>query len=330
VADSAGGAGGPRYIEAINQALADELNADEEVILMGVDIGAGGGVYGVTRGLQDKFGAERVIDTPIAEAGVLGAAVGAAMAGLRPVAEIMYMDFITVCLDPIVNQAAKLRYMTGGGVRVPVVFRTQTGGGKSAGAQHSQSLEGILAHIPGLHVYCPSDARDAYDLLVHAIRADHPVCYVENRRLYGKRQQDWDRTPLEPGRARVVRAGDDVTLVTWGRMVPESLAAVDELGDELSVEVIDARTLVPLDTDTIVASAAKTGRCLVVHEAVERFGPGNEIVAQIVRGALFDLDGPVRTYGALPTPVPYSPNLESAMLPGRTGIAEALKEVAHG
>ncbi len=320
----------PRYIEAINQALADELDADEQVILMGVDIGAGGGVYGVTRGLQERFGSERVIDTPIAEAGVLGAAVGAAMAGLRPVAEIMYMDFITVCLDPIVNQAAKLRYMTGGGVRVPVVFRTQTGGGKSAGAQHSQSLEGILAHIPGLQVYCPSDARDAYDLLAHAIRADHPVCYVENRRLYGKRHDDWDRESLEPGRARIVREGDDVTLVTWGRMVPESLRAAEELSDEVSAEVIDARTLVPLDVETIVASVARTGRCLVVHEAVERFGPGNEIVARVVREALFDLDGPVRTYGALPSPVPYSPNLERAMLPDAAGIAGALKEVAQG
>jgi pyruvate/2-oxoglutarate/acetoin dehydrogenase E1 component len=320
----------PRYIEAINRALADELEADERVILMGVDIGAGGGVYGVTRGLQEKFGAERVLDTPIAEAGVLGASVGAAMAGLRPVAEIMYMDFITVCLDPIVNQAAKLRYMTGGAAQVPVVFRTQTGGGKSAGAQHSQSLEGILAHIPGLHVYCPSDSRDAYDLLVHAIRADHPVCFIENRRLYGKRSTEWEREPLEPGQARVVREGRDVTLITWGRMVPESIKAADEVADEVSVEVIDARTLVPLDADAIVASVSRTGRCLVVHEAVERFGPGNEIVARVVREALFDLDGPVRTYGALPSPVPYSPNLEQAMLPDAAGVAEAVREVANG
>lgn len=320
----------PRYMEAINQALADELEADPRVVLMGVDIGAGGGVYGVTRGLRERFGAERVIDTPIAEAGVLGAAVGAAMAGMRPVAEVMYMDFITVCLDPIVNQAAKLRYMTGGGVRVPVVFRTQTGGGRSAGAQHSQSLEAVLAHIPGLHVYCPSDARDAYDLLVAAMRADHPVCFIENRRLYGKRHEEWDREPLAPGRARVVREGEDLTLVTWGRMVPESLAAVGELAGEVSVEVIDARTLVPLDSETIVSSVARTGRCLVVHEAVQRFGPGNEIVAQVVAGALFDLDGPVRTYGALPSPVPYSPKLEQAMLPDAAGIASAIREVARG
>jgi pyruvate/2-oxoglutarate/acetoin dehydrogenase E1 component len=317
-------------MDAINRALGDEMAADDSVTLLGVDIGRGGGAYGVTRELYDRFGSERVIDTPIAEAGVLGAAVGAAMAGLRPVAEIMYMDFVAVCLDPIVNQAAKLRYMTGGGVRVPIVFRTQTGGGRSAGAQHSQSLEGMLAHVPGLHVYCPADARDAYDLLVAAIRADHPVCFVENRRLYGKRHGAWDREPLPPGRARIVRPGDDVTVVTWGRMVPEAQAAIDELGDEVSVELIDLRTLVPLDVDTIVASVARTGRCLVVHEAVERFGPGGEIVARVTEAALFDLDGPVRRYGALASPVPYSPGLERAVLPDAAGVATAIRQVAAG
>jgi pyruvate/2-oxoglutarate/acetoin dehydrogenase E1 component len=322
-------AGPPRYIEAINQALADQLVEDRQVILLGVDIGAGGGVYGVTRGLQERFGADRVIDTPIAEAGVLGAAVGAAMAGLRPVAEIMYMDFITVCLDPIVNQAAKLRYMTGGGVRVPVVFRTQTGGGRSAGAQHSQSLEGVLAHIPGLHVYCPSDGRDAYDLLVAAVRAEHPVCYVENRRLYGKRHAGWDREGLPPGKARVVRSGDDVTLVTWGRMVHEAAEAAENVASDVSVEIIDLRTLVPLDGETIISSVARTGRCLIVHEAVQRFGPGGEIAARILDGALFDLDGPVRVYGSLPSPVPYSPELERAMLPDSAGIASAVRAVAE-
>jgi pyruvate/2-oxoglutarate/acetoin dehydrogenase E1 component len=320
----------PRYLDAVNLALADAMDADPSVVVMGVDVGAGGGVYGVTAGLHARFGAQRVIDTPIAEAGVLGAAVGAAMAGLRPVTEIMYMDFVTVCLDPIVNQAAKLRYMTGGGVRVPIVFRTQTGGGRSAGAQHSQSLEGMLAHVPGLHVYCPADARDAYDLLVAAIRADHPVCFVENRRLYGKRHGAWDRQPLEPGRARIVREGTDVTLVTWGRMVSEAERALDDVGAELSVELIDVRTLVPFDARTVVDSVARTGRCVVVHEAVERFGPGGEVVARIAEEALFDLDGPVRRYGALPTPIPYSPDLERAALPDAAGIASALREVARG
>jgi pyruvate/2-oxoglutarate/acetoin dehydrogenase E1 component len=320
----------PRYMDAINLALADEMAADETVTLLGVDIGAAGGAYGVTRGLYDRFGAARVIDTPIAEAGVLSAAVGAAMAGLRPVAEIMYLDFITVCLDPIVNQAAKLRYMTGGGVRVPVVFRTQTGGGRSAGAQHSQSLEGMLAHVPGLHVYCPADARDAYDLLVAAIRADHPVCFIENRRLYGKRDDDGDRERLAPGSARTVLGGDDVTVVTWGRMVAEARAAAICLQDEISIDLIDLRTLVPWDIETVVSSAARTGRCLVVHEAVERYGPGAEIVSKIIEEALFDLDGPVRRYGALPSPVPYSPGLERAMLPDADGIVHMIRSVVHG
>jgi pyruvate/2-oxoglutarate/acetoin dehydrogenase E1 component len=319
----------PRYIEALNRAMADAMEADDRVTLMGVDVGRGGGAYGVTRGLLDRFGEQRVLDSPIAEAGLLGAAVGAAMAGLRPIAEIMYVDFITVCLDPIVNQAAKLRYMTGGGVTVPVVFRSQNGAGRSGGAQHSQSFEGLLAAIPGLHVYCPSDSRDAYDLLRAAIDAEHPVCFLENRRLYGKRHGSWSREPLPPGRARVVQEGDDVTVVAWGRMVHEVAAAVDTLAG-LSVEVIDLRTLVPLDVDTIVASVARTGRCLVVHEAVESYGPGAEIVAQITQHALFDLDGPVARLGAAPSPVPYSPGLEAAMLPQTESIAAEIARVAAG
>jgi pyruvate/2-oxoglutarate/acetoin dehydrogenase E1 component len=326
VGEPGAAAAAPRYIEAINAALADAMEADDAVILLGVDIGRGGGAYGVTRGLFDRFGGERVIDTPIAEAGVLGAAVGAAMAGERPVAEVMYMDFIAVCLDPIVNQAAKLRYMTGGGVTVPVVFRTQTGGGRSGGAQHSQSLEGILAQVPGLHVYCPSDARDAYDLLAAAIRAEHPVCFVENRRLYGKRTDGWELEPLPPGRARAVRSGSDLTIVTWGRMVAETAAALDLL-DGVEADLIDLRTLVPMDVDAVAASVARSGRCLVVHEAVERFGPGGEVVAKIAERALFDLDGPLLRLGALPAPVPYSPGLEAAMLPGRERIAAAVREV---
>lgn len=327
--DPTAGAKPPRYMDGVNAALADEMRADGSVIALGVDIGKGGGAYGVTRGLFDEFGAERVIDTPIAEAGVLGAAVGAAMAGQRPVAEVMYMDFVSVCLDPIVNQAAKLRYMTGGGVLVPVVFRTQTGGGRSGGAQHSQSLEGILAHIPGLDVYCPSDARDAYDLLVAAIRADHPVCFVENRRLYGRRSDEWTRQPLPPGRARLVREGSDLTIVTWGRMVAESIAALDDRTD-VSADLIDLRTLVPMDVDTVVQSVRRTGRCLVVHEAVERFGPGGEVISKISEQALFDLDGPILRYGALPAPVPYSPGLEAAMLPDSEGIQAAIARTLEG
>lgn len=320
----------PRYMEAINATLDRALADDERVVLLGIDIGAGGGVYGVTRDLQQRHGTHRVLDTPISEAGVLGAAVGAAMAGLRPVVEIMYMDFIGVCLDPIINQAAKLRYMTGGGVAMPLVFRTQTGAGRSAGAQHSQSLEGVLAHIPGLEVYVPADGRDAADLLAAAIAADHPVCFVENRRLYGRRDPEWDRDPLPPGRARILRSGGEITVVTWGRMMEECRKALGLLGEDAEPELIDLRTLVPLDVDTIADSVARTGRCLIVHEAVERFGPGAEIVARITERALFDLDGPVRRFGARDTPMPYSPPLESAALPAAEGIAVAIREVLDG
>jgi pyruvate/2-oxoglutarate/acetoin dehydrogenase E1 component len=316
----------PRYLEALNRALADEMARDERVALLGVDVGEAGGVYGVTRGLHERF-PDRVIDTPIAEAGVLGAAVGAAMTGLRPVAEIMYMDFITVCLDPIVNQAAKLRYMTGGAASVPIVFRTQTGAGRSAGAQHSQSLEAMLAHVPGLRVFCPADARDAYDLLIAAIRDDSPVCFVENRRLYPRRVPDWDRPVLPPGRARVLRRGGDLTVVAWGRMVSETVRALERV-DDVEVELIDLRTLAPLDLEPVLASVAKTGRCLIVHEAVEAFGPGAEIAARVADGVLWELDGPIARFGAQPSPVPYSPALEAHMLPTNESIAARVREVA--
>jgi pyruvate/2-oxoglutarate/acetoin dehydrogenase E1 component len=316
----------PRYIDGIRAALAEELERDSDVIVMGVDVAAGGGVYGATRGLYERFGPERVMDTPIAEAGVLGAAVGAAMAGLRPVVEIMYMDFITVCLDPIVNQAAKLRYMTGGGVHMPIVFRTQTGGGRSSGAQHSQSLEGILAHIPGLKVFLPSDARDAHDLTSAAVRDDGPVVLVENRRLYPRRDLEWDRVTLPPGKARVLRPGSDITIVAWGRMIEEAHGAIERL-EGVSAELIDVRTLSPLDLDTLAESVLRTGRALVVHEAVTDFGPAAEIAMRLTERLLYDVEGPIRRLGALPTPVPYSPPLEEAALPGSASIAQAVREV---
>jgi pyruvate/2-oxoglutarate/acetoin dehydrogenase E1 component len=303
------------------------MERDQDVILLGVDVAAAGGVYGATRGLHARFGGERVMDTPIAEAGVVGAAVGAAIAGLRPIVEIMYMDFITVCLDPIVNQAAKLRYMTGGGVRIPIVFRTQTGGGRSSGAQHSQSLEVVLAHAPGLKVFMPSNARDAHDLTCAAIRDDGPVMVVENRRLYAQRDLEWHREPLGPGVARVTRRGSDLTLVTWGRMVQEAQRACDELADEVSVELIDLRTIVPLDLDTITDSVLRTGRALVVHEAVTDFGPGAEIAMRLTERLLYLIEGPIRRLGAMSSPVPYSPPLEEAALPGTASIVTAIREL---
>jgi pyruvate/2-oxoglutarate/acetoin dehydrogenase E1 component len=318
---------GPRYVDGVHLALADEMEQDESVVVIGVDVGAGGGVFRATRGLYDRFGPERVMDTPIAEAGVVGAAVGAAMAGLRPVVEIMYMDFITVCLDPIVNQAAKLRYMTGGGVRIPIVFRTQTGGGQSSGAQHSQSLEAMLAHVPGLKVFLPSDARDVYDLLRAAVRDDGPVVFVENRRLYARQSDDWDRAPLPPGRARIVRAGTDATVIAWGRMVEEVLQACESELADLDVEVIDVRTLVPLDLETLAASVARTQRALVVHEAVTDFGPGAEIAMRLTERLLYDIEGPIRRLGALPCPTPYSPPLEAVALPSVESIAAAVRDL---
>jgi pyruvate/2-oxoglutarate/acetoin dehydrogenase E1 component len=317
-----------KYIQAVRETIAAEMEADESVVLIGVDVGAGGGVFGATRGLYDRFGPDRVMDTPIAEAGAVGAAVGAAMAGLRPIVEVMYMDFISVCLDPIINQAAKLRYMTGGGVKIPLVIRTQVGGGRSSGAQHSQSLEGMLAHVPGLKIFLPSDPRDVADLLSAAIQDDGPVVFVENRRLYNKRADDQPWETLPPGKARTVRAGTDATVIAWGRMVGDVLAACDDpsLAD-LSIEVIDLRTLVPLDLEGITDSVRRTGRGLVVHEAVSDFGPGAEITMKLTEQLLYDVEGPIRRLGAMSSPVPYSPPLEEQMLPGPASIAAAIRQL---
>jgi len=309
-----------KYAEALNGGIADALAEDETVVLLGIDVGAGGGIFTVTRGLYDRFGPERVIDTPISEMGYVGAAVGAAMTGLRPIVEIMFMDFVGVCLDPILNQAAKLPYMTAGALQCPVVFRTQTGAGRSAGAQHSQSLEAMFAHIPGLKVVMPATVTDAHDLMVEAVRDPNPVVFVENRRLYGLRGPlGEDPQPL--GRARVAREGEDVTVVTWGQMLRECLAAADE--SSASLEVIDLRSLVPLDMDTVLDSTRRTGRLLVVHEAVQNFGAGAEIAAHVGQELFDELRTPVRRLGTPAVPMPFNPDLERSLLPDATKIAEA-------
>jgi pyruvate/2-oxoglutarate/acetoin dehydrogenase E1 component len=309
-----------RYSQAINQGLADALEADDRVVLIGIDVGAGGGIFTVTRGLHERFGSERILDTPISEMGYVGAAVGAAMTGLRPIVEIMFMDFLGVCLDPIMNQAAKLHYMSSGALPMPIVFRTQTGAGRAAGAQHSQSLEAMLAHIPGLKVVMPATVTDAHDLLVAAVEDPNPVIYIENRRLYAMRGTAGE-DPLPLGQARVAHAGHDVTVITWGQMLRESLAAAE--ASEHSVEVIDLRSLVPLDWDTVLASAERTGRVLVVHEAVQDFGAGAEIAARVGE-ELFDLlRVPVRRIGAPSVPMPFSPDLERLLVPGADAIATA-------
>ena len=317
-----------RYIEAINSALGEVLEDDPTTVLIGIDVGPGEGIFRVTKGLFERFGPTRVIDTPISEMGFVGAAVGAAMTGLRPIVEIMFMDFIGVCLDPILNQAAKLPYMTNGQLSIPIVFRTQTGGGRSAGAQHSQSLEAMLAHVPGLKVVMPATVTDAHDLLIDAVNDPNPVVYVENRRLYASRGLlEEDRLPL--GRARVARAGNDVTIVTWGQMLRESLTAAE--ASEGSVEVIDLRSLVPLDLDTVLACVERTGRLLVVHEAAQDFGAGAEIAARVGQ-ELFDLlRVPVRRIGAPSVPMPFSPSLEKHLMPAAPAIEAAVREmIAEG
>jgi pyruvate/2-oxoglutarate/acetoin dehydrogenase E1 component len=313
-------------MEAVNRGLATAMDEDKRVVLIGIDVGAGGGIFTVSRGLHDRFGSERVIDTPISEMAYVGAAVGAAMTGLRPIVEIMFMDFLGVCLDPIMNQAAKLGYMTNGAISIPVVFRTQTGAGRSAGAQHSQSLEAMLAHIPGLKVVMPATVTDAHDLLLGAVRDPGPVVYIENRRLYAmKGELGVDSLPL--GKARIAAAGDDVTVITWGQALRESLTAAAE--SSVSLEVIDLRSLVPLDIETVLASAQRTARVLVVHEAVQDFGAGAEIAARVGE-ELFDLlRTPVKRMGAPPVPMPFSPTLERALMPHAAAVARACEQLVR-
>jgi pyruvate/2-oxoglutarate/acetoin dehydrogenase E1 component len=314
-----------RYSQAITDGLTAAMEADDRVVLIGIDVGPSGGIFSITRGLYDRFGPERVLDTPISEMGFVGAAVGAAMTGLRPIVEIMFMDFLGVCLDPIMNQAAKLHYMTAGALEIPIVFRTQTGAGKSAGAQHSQSLEGMLAHIPGLKVVVPGTVADARDLLIAAVEDPNPVVYVENRRLYSMRGAPGEE-PLPLGRARVAAEGTDITIVTWGQMLRESLNAA--AAADVSIEVVDLRSLVPLDWDTVFASVEKTGRLLVVHEAVQNFGPGAEIAATVAQELFDTLRVPVQRLGTASVPLPFGPDLERAIVPNAASIAATCTSMA--
>jgi len=318
-----------RYMDAVRDAIADEMRADPRVVLLGIDVGAGGGIFAVTRGLYEEFGPERVRDTPISESGVLGAAVGAAATGLKPIVELMFMDFLGVCFDPLLNQASKLRYMTGGGLSFPLVVRTQTGAGRSSGAQHSQSLEAIVAHVPGLKVVLPSTVADAYSLMRSAIRDPDPVVYVENRTLYSRRDVRPDATqePAPLGSARVVRPGADVTVVAWSRMVEVSLEAAETLaGNGVDLEVIDLRSLVPLDLATLLESVRRTGRMVVVHEAVQSFGAGAEIAQLVTEHAFDDLRAPVARVGAPAVPMPFSPPLEALCIPGVDRVVAAVEQ----
>jgi pyruvate/2-oxoglutarate/acetoin dehydrogenase E1 component len=322
-----------RYMDAIREGIADEMRSDDTVCLLGIDVGASGGIFAVTRGLYEEFGPERVRDTPISESAFVGAAVGAAATGLRPVVELMFMDFLGVCFDALLNQAAKLRYMTGGLLEFPLVVRTQTGAGRSSGAQHSQSLEAMVAHVPGLKVVLPATVDDAYHLMRAAIRDDNPVVYIENRRLYGRRGElpEAGDEPLPIGRARIARGGGDVTIVAWSRMVEVSLQAAEALAAEgVEAEVIDLRSLVPMDLDTVLGSVMRTGRAVVAHEAVVSFGAGAEVAARIAEEAFGRLEAPVVRVGAPFAPMPFSPPLEAATIPDADAVVAAVRKVTAG
>ena len=315
------------YLRAITTTLAEAMRVDPRVLVLGEDV-AEGGPWGATAGLAEEFGAERVRNTPISEAAICGIAVGAAQSGLRPVVEIMFVDFVTLALDQLVNQAAKAHFMSGGQLRVPMVLRTQGGAGQRGGAQHSQSLEAWLTHVPGLKVVMPSTAADAAGLLAGAIADDNPVVYVENKTLYFRSEDVQEARRVQLGRAQVVRSGRDVTVVALSRLVHESLAAAEELAAEgIEVEVIDPRTLVPLDLDAIVDSVARTHRLVVAHEAVEHGGVGAEIAAEVQAAAFDELDAPIARVGAPFTPIPFSPPLEDAYLPGRDDVAAAVRSL---
>jgi 2-oxoisovalerate dehydrogenase E1 component len=315
-----------KTMDAVRTALDAELANDERVFVAGIDVGAGGNVFGLTRGLHATYG-DRVRDTPISETAIMGLGVGAAMAGMRPVVEIMYLDFLGVCFDQLLNQAAKMPFMTGGAAAMALTVRTQFGAGKSSGSQHSQSLEALLAHIPGLSVVMPSTPADTYGLLRAAIQDPNPVIFIENRLLYGLKGPKPPVDHLVPiGKAAVVREGTDVTVVSVSRMVHEALAAAELVAEEgVSVEVLDLRSVAPLDMEAIVASVAKTKRLLIAHEAVVPFGIGAEIAATVGAEAFGSLAAPIVRVGAAPSPPPYAPVLEHAWLPDRTTIAEALR-----
>ena len=319
-----------RTMDAIRAALDAELASDDRVFVAGIDVGAGGNVFGLTRGLQETYG-PRVRDTPISETAIVGMAVGAAMAGMHPVVEVMYLDFLGVCLDQLLNQAAKLPFMTGGAATMGLTVRTQFGAGRSSGSQHSQSLEALLAHIPGLTVVMPSTPADTYGLLRASIQDPNPVVFIENRLLYGTKGPQPSADHIVPiGRASIARPGGDLTIVSVSRMVHEATAAAAELALEgIDVEVLDLRTIAPLDHATVLDSVRKTGRLLIAHEAVVPFGIGAEIAATVAREAFWDLDAPIERVGAAFTPPPYAPELESAWLPGRADIAEAARRLAR-
>jgi pyruvate/2-oxoglutarate/acetoin dehydrogenase E1 component len=316
------------YLEAIRSGLAEEMRRDSSIYIFGVDV-ALGGPFGVTQGLAEEFGVNRMVNTPISEGTVMGLAIGAATAGLRPVVEIMFIDFITLAMDQLVNHAAKLHYMSGGQLKIPLTVRVQCGISGAMGAHHSQSLEAWLAHVPGLKVVMPSNPTDAKGLLKAAIRDDNPVVFIEHRGLYWSKGEVPDTDLALPiGQAAVLRSGDQVTIVALANMVTPALAAADQLeGEGIAAEVIDPRSISPLDIETIAASVKKTSRMIVVHEAVEQGGIGAEIVARVQQEVFYYLDSPILRIAAPFAPIPAGPTLEKEFLPHREHIISAVRSM---
>jgi pyruvate dehydrogenase E1 component beta subunit len=316
------------YREAVRDALASAMRADDDIFVMGEDIAEMGGSMGVTQGLLDEFGPDRIRNTPISEMAIVGAGIGAAMQGMRPIVEIMYEDFTTLAMEQIVNQAAKHRYMSGGQLKVPLTIRTQGGAGWSPGAQHAQQVEGWFVHVPGLKVVFASTPTDVRGLLWSSIYDDNPIVFFEHRLLYPlKEEVPEEIEPIPLGKARVHREGEDVTVVATGRLVHEALKAAEEAGSEgVSVEVVDPRTLQPLDEETIVESVKKTNRCVVAHEAVVRMGFGAEIAAVVQHQAFDWLDAPVERVGSKFTPIPFAPVMEQYVVPHASDVLDAIRK----
>ncbi len=318
------------YAQAVSEALAEEMRRDNDVIVLGEDVGILGGNFRTTQGLYKEFGPERVLDTPISESGIIGCAIGAAITGLRPVAELMFGDFVCVAMDQIVNQVAKMRYMSGGKLKLPLVIRTNIGAGRSSAAQHSQSLQAWFCHTPGLKVIMPSSPYEVKGLLKSAIRDDDPVMVFEHKMLYNKKGEvPEEEYILPPGKANIKIEGDEVTIVATSSMVGEAVRAADKLKEEegIKAEVIDLRSLVPMDKITIINSVKKTGRLVIVDEGVRRAGITAEIAALVTEEVFDFLDAPVKRVANENTPIPFSPPLEDYVRPGADKIYKAVKKV---
>ena len=317
------------YREALREGLREEMKRDEEVFLLGEDIAEFGGSYNVTQGLLEEFGSTRVRNTPISEAAIVGATLGAALLGMRPIGEVMYIDFSTIAMDMIVNQTAKVRYMFGGKAKASLVIRMQGGAGRSSAAQHSQSLEAWYTHVPGLKVVMPSTPYDVKGLIKSSIRDEDPIVFIEHKLLYNEKGPVPEEEYLIPiGKADVKREGKDVTIVATSRMVLMALKASEILAKEgIEAEVIDPRTLVPLDEEAILQSVKKTGKLVVVHEACKRSGYGAEIAAMVCEKAFCDLDAPIKRVAAPNCPIPFSPKLENYVIPNEQSILKGVKEL---